>query len=245
MSDISIAVLTDVHGNAFAVEAVAKDIHAQQPDLILNLGDQIWGQADPVRALDIQRSLGATEVRGNNDERLTSDPALLSPNYAALQKWLAEQMPAAELHRLATLPTSATVADGAVLAAHGTPTTPWDSLLIGWDGQQDYFRRPEAEILERLNVPPETQVVLVGHMHREDVREVAGRLLVTVGPVSSQADGDARARWTHLTRRSGQWRAEARRVVYDCDAATAWEKQYGVIEPINHATPPNFAMRDG
>ncbi len=242
--DISIAILTDAHGNGFALKAVTKAIRHAAPDVIVNLGDQLWGQADPVSALASQQALSAIEVRGNNDERLITPSAALHPHLARLQGWLAEQLPRSELERIATLPTTASLAGGAVLATHGTPATPWDSLLIGWNGTE-YVRRPEQEIRERLVVPEETEVVLVGHMHREDVRRIDGRLLVNVGPVSSQGDGDPRARWARLTCRHGRWQIEARRVEYDWDAAARWEHEHGPLEDaVNHACPPNLPMRD-
>ena len=202
------------------------DIQGQRPDLTVNLGDQVWGQADPVTALEVQRSLAALEVRGNKDKRLTLPGEQLSPAHRELQDWLAGQLPAHERERLATLPMTVTLADGGVLAAHGTPTSAWDSLLLSWDGKT-CAHRPEADILERLNVPglnlPEAvEVVLVGHMHRESTRQVGGRLLVNVGPVAYQNDGDPRARWALLTRRRGVWTVQHHRVEYDTRAAARW-----------------------
>lgn len=250
LSDLRIAVLTDTHGNAFALKAVIQDLRRHAPDVIVNLGDQVWRQADPARALADQRALGAVEVRGkvevrgNNDERLVTPAHELHPPHAHLQAWLAERLPRSELERIATLPTTASLADGAVLAAHGTPTTPWDSLLLGWDGTR-YVRRPAHEIRERLIVPESTEVVLVGHMHREDVRVIDGRLLVSVGPVSSQGDGDPRARWALLRRHEGRWQVEARRVTYDWDAAARWEREHGPLEDaVDHVCPPNLPMDD-
>ncbi|MFC4638980.1 metallophosphoesterase family protein [Deinococcus hohokamensis] len=240
-SDLRVAVFSDVHGNGFAMAAVAADIRRQGPDLCMNLGDQLWGQADPVRALEQQQSLDAVEVRGNNDERLIMPAADLGPALAPLQAWLAPQIPAAELQRIAPLPTTASLAGGAVLAAHGTPASPWDSLLLGWNSS-GYVRRPEPELRQRLPLETAAEVVLVGHMHREDVRHLDGRLLVSVGPVSAQGDGDPRARWALLTRRAGRWAVEARRVVYDWNAADAWERQHGPLAAVDHARPPELPL---
>ena len=109
-----------------------------------------------------------------------------------------------------------------VLAAHGTPTSAWDSLLLSWDGHT-CAHRPGAKILERLNVPESVEVVLVGHMHRESTRRVGGACssLVSMGPVTDQNDGDPRARWALLIRRKGSWSVQHRRVEYDTQAA-AW-----------------------
>ena len=109
-----IAVLSDTHGNAFAVEAVIRDIQAHAPDAIVNLGDQIWGQANPLRALELQRELGAIEVRGNNDELLVLPPRELPAHKQLLGKWLTEQLPPLELERLANLPTTAALANGEI-----------------------------------------------------------------------------------------------------------------------------------
>lgn len=245
-SDLTVAVLSDVHGNAFAAQAIIDEIREFQPDLIVNLGDQIWGQADPLRALDSQRALQAIEVRGNNDERLTMPEPELGTAYLAFQQWLTQHVPATELHRLATLPLCVDVADGTILAAHGTPISSWDSLLLGWDGAA-YVRRPEAEIRQRLFASATAEVVLVGHMHRENVRRVDGRLLVSVGAVSSQTDGDPRARWGLLTRRAGRWHVEFRRVVYDWDAAAAWDRRHrlGLGDDTDwYARPVNVPIRD-
>ncbi len=199
----------------------------------MNLGDQVWGQADPGTALDLQRALGALEVRGNNDERLTFPGEKLSPAHRELQDWLAGQLPDHERQRLAALPLSVTFADGAVLAAHGTPTSPWDSLLLSWDGET-FAHRPDTDVLERLHLSESVEVVLVGHMHREVTRQVGGRLLVNVGPVAYQNDGDPRARWALLTRRQGVWAVQHRRVEYDTQAAAAWMAA-------NHAPHPEEA----
>lgn len=232
MSDqLAIAVLTDVHGNAFAAEAVATEIQKAQPDLIVNLGDQVWGQAKPLEALEIQKSLGAIEIRGNNDERLMMPEAAVPPEKKAIWHWLSTQLPLMERERLANLPTNALLADGAVLATHGTPSSPWDSLLWRWD--REFFRhRSDQEIASRLAEYSEPQVILVGHMHRENIRHLAGQLLINVGPVAHQNDGDPRARWTLLQRRAGQWSVKMNRTDYDWNAPAQWIKTNPVADPL-------------
>lgn len=246
--DLTIAALSDVHGNAPAAEAVIADIGRAQPDVIVNLGDQVWGQANPGRALELQRALGAAEVRGNNDERLTLPAERLSPAHARLQAWLAGHLPQSERERLAGLPLTASLADGAVLAAHGTPVSPWDSLLLEWNGST-YVRWSAGEIEDRLgrDLPAGVEVVLVGHTHREDVRAFGDLLLVNVGAVSFQNDGDPRARWTRLTRRRGRWSAESRRVAYDWNGAAAWIRANRPVfeEEVDlHLHPVTDALRD-
>ena len=239
MTDLRLAVLSDVHGNAFALEAVLQDIRAASPDLVLNLGDQIEGSADPAGAYAMQAALGAVEVRGNNEEKLWPGGRrdALAQQIGA---WLQTQLGAAELERLAALPLTATLADGQLLACHGTPQSPWEMLLWHWQfdpltgkgetGEGFYRARDPRELLNMVR-PLEVQVLVCGHTHRCGATRVGDTLVVNTGSVSDQVDGDPRARWTLLERRGGQhrgghWSAEFRTVPYDVAAAVAWSRQH-------------------
>lgn len=219
MTEVSLAALTDVHGNSLALEAVLADVRSHSPDLLVNLGDQIWGQVDPLAAYELQAGMGAVEVRGNNDEKPLMDLEALPEMEGAYSRWLARRAPREALERLANLPLTASLVDGTVLAAHGTPSSPWRDLL--WRVHNGALvPRPDADVqAELMGLEPAVEVVLVGHTHSERVMRLDGRLLVNVGPVAWQNDGDPRARWALLRRRAGRWTVETRRVEYDWHAA--------------------------
>ncbi|WP_425148528.1 metallophosphoesterase family protein [Deinococcus sp.] len=221
-----LAIISDVHGNAFALEAVLQGVRAAAPDLILNLGDQIEGSADPARAYELQAALGALEVRGNNEEKLWPG-GRRGPLAQAFGAWLETQLGPQQRERLAALPLTARVADGTVLACHGTPASAWDMLLWQWqteDAQSGagFYRARDPRELLALVEPLEAQVVLCGHTHRPGATRVGDTLVVNAGAVSDQVDGDPRARWTLLERRHGHWSADFRTVSYDVAAAVAW-----------------------
>lgn len=127
-----VAVFGDVHGNRFALEAVAGDIETHRPDAWVNLGDQVFGGADPAGAWHLQQQLkagyGVLEVRGNTDERL-GQPLTETTEKRGMLTWLHTQLPRGAGASVAALPTSVTLADGEVLAAHGTPDSAWTYLL--------------------------------------------------------------------------------------------------------------------
>lgn len=220
-----LAVLSDVHGNAFAVEAVLREVQAVAPDLVVNLGDQIEGTADPARAAALQADLNAAEVRGNNEEKLWPG-GRRTPLAVQYGEWLATQVPPGTLARLAALPLSARLLGGEVFACHGTPGSAWESLLWTWNPAQAAYRARRPVDLRALVAPLNAEVVLCGHTHRPGATRAGDTLVVNAGAVSDQVDGDPRARWTLLERRGGRWTADFRTVPYDTAAAVAWARTH-------------------
>ncbi|MBZ9749521.1 metallophosphatase family protein [Deinococcus sp. HMF7604] len=220
-----LAVLSDVHGNAFALEAVLADIHAEAPDATYNLGDTVWGFSDPARAWALQQEHAPPSVRGNTDERVAGMRAGKDETRA----WLCPQLPAELGETLAALPIFLDVANGEVRLAHGSPRSPWKALMLTEDGAHT---RPAhfAEVRERLagfTYEARGRLCIVGHTHREMLTVVDGVTVVNAGPVSRQKDGLPLARWVLLTRRAGGWMPEFRRVAYDAQAAAAWARAHG------------------
>jgi len=226
-----VAIISDVHGNAFALEAVLRAVGEASPDLIVNLGDQVEGSADPARAAALQWELagaGALEVRGNNEEKFWPG-GRRSPLAREYGDWLETQLDGATRARLAALPLTARTPDGAVFACHGTPASAWDSLLWVWQpdpGGGGFYRAREPRELGALVEPLGAEVVLCGHTHRPGATRVGDTLVVNVGAVSDQVDGDPRARWTLLTRERARWMVEFRAVSYDIEAAVRWSHEH-------------------
>lgn len=214
-----------MHGNAFALRAVLDDIRAAAPDLILNLGDTVWGAADPAAAWALQAEFAPPSVRGNTDERVAG----LRDGREGMREWLRSQLPPDLPARLADLPVRLDVAGGEVRAAHGSPRNPWEDLML--TGTPAGRTRPArfAELRERLDgftADGGGQVCVVGHTHREMLAVVDGVTVMNVGPVSRQKDGLPLARWGLLTRRAGHWTPEFRRTAYDVAGATAWAREH-------------------
>lgn len=177
----------------------------------MNLGDQVWGQADPLGAYELQEGLGAVEMRGNNDEKPFLEPSRLQNAEELFAAWLASRVPRSALKRLAELPVRASVMDGKGLVAHGTPTSPWPTLFWKLEAGRPVHEE-DAEVREGLgDARNEVDVEVVGHTHLERVVELDDRVLVNAGAVSWQLDGDPRARWTLINDRAaaGGWNTGA------------------------------------
>jgi len=229
--DISmrLAVISDVHGNLRALEAVLSDIRSRGADLTVNLGDCVTSPLWPRETFEALWSLALPTVRGNHDRWVEELPdADLSPagtfTRAAL---LPEQRRA--LHGL---PPRIEVADG-ILAVHGTPDDDSTCLLEETldDGR---FVPARRDILKaRLGSAATARVVLCGHSHRQSLTlGPGGCLVLNPGSVGCPVFADLsiaanleyrspHARYAILTKRNGKWGAELLALEYDWGAASA------------------------
>ncbi|WP_291426904.1 metallophosphoesterase family protein [Deinococcus sp.] len=219
-----IAVFGDVHGNGYALEAVIRDMEAHQPDEWVNLGDQLFGGADPARAWELQQRIreqyAVKEIRGNTDERL-GETLTPETKKRGMLEWLHSVLPQGAGHYVTNLPTGATLGGGKVLAGHGTPTDPWEYLLRGsktWASDE--------LVMQRLGDVGEARVVIVGHSHLEHVRQIGPLTVVNCGAVSRQKDGSPLARWVLLEGEGDLWNVTFRRVAYDVDSAANWAETH-------------------
>ena len=216
-----LAVLSDVHGNAFALDAVLADIRAAAPDALYNLGDTVWGAADPGRAWEMQREFAPPSVRGNTDEFMLSNLAELQPSTRLYREFVEAQLGGVP-PELGRLPVSLSVADGEVLLAHGSPRDPWKYLMFSGE-----VLATPAELRERLHGAA-PKVVVVGHSHTELLDTRLGISVVNAGSVSRQKFGDPAARWVLLDKGNGGWSVSFRRVDYDIEAAAHWAEWHGL-----------------
>lgn len=210
-----LALLTDVHGNRFALEAVLEDLQSLTPDAVYNLGDTVWNGADPAGAWALQRQHAPPTVRGNTDEFFLTDADELDPETRAFREFLEGELGGVP-PELAALPLTVTAGDGEVLLAHGSPQDAWQAL----------FHLSGEERSAQVRAWPGAKVVVVGHTHTEGLLTQGGVTFVNAGAVSRQKDGDPTARWVLLERRAGVWSVTFRRVPYDVEGAARWAEAH-------------------
>jgi predicted phosphodiesterase len=215
-----VAVVSDIHGNRTALEAVLADLHDQSPDLVLHGGDLADSGSSPIEVLDRIRDLGWLGVLGNSDEMLIRPQAL--EDFAAQSKapaamWDAIRAIAAATREilgeervdwLRTLPLSLTPSEfiRGVALVHASPTSCW--------------RAPAADAsdadFEATYSPLGEPIVVYGHTHLPSVRNLGPasqtpRLVINTGSVGLPYDGDPRASYLLLD----DGRPTIRRVPYD------------------------------
>jgi putative phosphoesterase len=213
-----LAVLSDIHGNRWALEAVLEEIGRQAPDRYVVLGDLAADGPDPVGTLALLQSLpDAVFVRGNTDRFLGDLGALGPPErewaglYATWQ-WAADCLGDEGRRFLAGLPTDAVLETpaGPVLATHALP------------GQDDrWFSPGSAEELEGVDWHG-ARVLLVGHSHIPFVVQSSGGTAINPGSVGLSPQTGWRASYARVdVFPGGQVAVQHAQVQWDVEAYLA------------------------
>jgi putative phosphoesterase len=221
-----LAVISDIHGNVRALEAVLADIRTRGVDATINLGDCVTSPLWPRETYDLLTSLALVTVRGNHDRSLTDRPF---DDLPPVGKFAHQALTAAQRQFLGALPARVEVAPG-ILAVHGTPDDDTTCLLEEIHLERLIPARREV-VLARLGAHAKADVVLCGHSHNQQLRQVPGGCLVlNPGSVGCPAFADhpaarqfayrsPHAYYAILTRRNGRWGAELFALEYDWTSA--------------------------
>jgi len=222
---MSTALLSDVHANLEALQAVLAEIDARRPRRILCLGDVVGYGANPNECLDLLRSRSEVVLLGNHDAAASGGPEAARFNvYArAAAEWTAKVLTRENREYLQKLPL--TSAQGSYLCVHASPAMPrdWEYLLDRFDAEPQfaYFTEPVCFIGHThqpavfLSDPGGTKSLPVGSFRLDPAK----RYIVNVGSVGQPRDRDPRACFVLLSEGSGD--LEFVRVPYDVAGAQA------------------------
>lgn len=215
------AVLSDIHGNRLALEAVLADVAQQGADAILNLGDVVAGPMDPIGTFDIVESLNLPTVAGNHDRWIVEG------REDTIDLFVTGLMREQDFAWLKALPKTLVVG-GEVFMCHGTPqsdTAPW---LDNWFDERSMTLPDEASV-SRLAEGIEQPILLCGHTHvARSVRLRDGRRIVNPGSVGLPfLYGSPDARYAIIERRKGDWTVDLRSVPYDHEEAARQAEAFG------------------
>jgi diadenosine tetraphosphatase ApaH/serine/threonine PP2A family protein phosphatase len=219
-----LAVISDIHANLPALEAVLAEIEAAEVDEIWSLGDVVGYGAEPDACASLVADRCPTGLVGNHDLGVVGelDLGAFSPTAAAAVRWTRRVADAGTVDYLRGLRPLAEDRDVALY--HASPRDPVWEYVLAID--------QAAECL----VAQAQRVALIGHSHvplffTDGDGEVQGahaeagmqveigdgRWLVNPGSVGQPRDRDPRAAWLELD--TDRWRATWRRVPYDIDRA--------------------------
>ena len=230
---MKLGVVSDIHGNLPALQAVVADAGAVTG--WINLGDIVSGPLWPAETATWLMQQGWPTIAGNHERQVLTDPPACM---GATDRYALERLDPAQRAWMAALPEQMTPADG-LWCVHGTPGS---DLVYLMESVTPAGRRAATtvEIEQRvLETPACTQMLLCGHSHVP--REVrAGPLhVVNPGSVGLQAfehdwphphtveNHSPMARYALLTHDHRGWTVDLRAVAYDHGAAAAKAQQAG------------------
>lgn len=240
--------VSDLHGNAVALEAVAADVAAAGVDRVVCLGDVAQGGPEPARVLAGLEELGWPVVLGNADAFLL-DPETaraggeeITERQLETRAWSLAQLTPEQLEAIAGFPPTVEVDLGGrtLLCCHAVPRSYHPVLLPTTD--EEAFRG----LLEGVDA----DVVAGGHTHMQFLRRRGDLLFVNPGSAGlsyehGQPPDDMRvdpwAAWAIVESDGGSFSVEFRRVPLEVEAVQASLRASGipyVEEHVRRWQPP-------
>lgn len=230
----TIAAISDIHSNIFALKAVLADIKRREVDKIVNLGDILYGPIAPKATYDLLMTYrdDITTIRGNQDRQIyeaTATDIVDNPTIA----FIIEELPKAAIEWMRTLPFDCHLSKDIYLC-HGSPTDDMVYLLEDIETGQPTVRN-DADILALLNGIDST-VIVCGHTHiLRTITLSTGQIIINTGSVGYPAYEDdlpmvhkmqtysPHANYALIkcvdTKQGKRWQTEHIKVPYDYEAA--------------------------
>lgn len=233
-----IVVVSDIHGNALALEAVHKDLHGEQFDLAVCLGDAVQGGAQPAEAVALLRETGWPVVMGNADYWLvTGDDSGETDTtewMKAVRDWSLSHLSVDDIKFIHVfVPTvDLSLPGGRILrCAHGTPNSIHELILLETSDE-------EAHRLLRVE---DGVLYCGGHTHAQQLRRLDQSLFFNPGSVALPFVRDGRAGVQNVygwavyamvtAEEDGRFAVEFRQIPYDVHRVVETILSSGMPEP--------------
>lgn len=226
------AILSDIHGNLPALEAVLAAITAEGIERVVQLGDALSGPLWPAETADRLMALDWPAIAGNHERQVLTLPR---ERMGSADRHAAERLGDAQRAWLRALPATRWLGED-IFCCHGTPGSDLVYLMetvtpdFGLHGSSGIRAASAAELAERLGAA-RAPVVLCGHSHVPRVAQVGSSLLVNPGSVGLPAydddhphrhhveTGSPLARWAVLERAGAGFGVALRATPYDHEGA--------------------------
>jgi len=237
---VKLAVLSDIHGNLPALQAVLQEVEGEGVDAVVNLGDSLSGPLLPAETADLLIERSFVTIAGNHERQLLEQwrrPAA-ERDLGDADGFAASCLAPRHVAWIRSLPPTRWIGED-VFLVHGTPGNDLKYLLetvmsdYGLDGSPGVRAATADEVAWRLGDGEDCRaasLVLCGHTHAPRAALVGATLVLNPGSVGLQAyeddhpayhqvrNGTPHARYALVERRGAQWNARLCSVAYDWDA---------------------------
>jgi predicted phosphodiesterase len=222
MAEERSALIADIHGNIWALDAVLADIDRRGITAIYDLGDTLYGPMAPRETAERLMARQILSVRGNCDRAIIDPETLATPSLNYTRSQLAPE----HLAWLRAFPATRVVGAD-LLLCHGTPTSDETYLVEEPTPRGSVLRAPDAILADLAGAPQ--AVIACAHSHvPRAIMLASGQMIVNPGSVGMQAyteptfimeTGSPHARYAILHHQNDQWSFELVLVPYDWQSA--------------------------
>ncbi|MCM3163903.1 metallophosphoesterase family protein [Metabacillus litoralis] len=219
---MKIAFISDIHGNAVALEAVLRDLKKKEINKVYVLGDICYRGPEPEKSLSLVRNLHTKVIKGNADEwvvRGVNEGEVATQALEIMNRerdWTFERLESGDIDYLNTLPHSLAFEENGVKihAFHATPNSLFDIVSP---------ETKDEDIKEKLMSKVDSHIYVYGHIHKPYIRYINGKVVMNVGSIGLPFDGLAKASYGLLKINESGISTSIERVDYDVEKVI---KQY-------------------
>ena len=220
------ALLSDIHANLPALEAVLRDVDRQRVDAVYHLGDLTGYAPWPNEVVWLLRQRGIPGVAGNYDSTVATDYKHCGCRADSSHEeelshisydWTRQRVTAATKSYLAALPfridirpLGGHISGPSIVLLHGNQTL--NTVYVTEDRSDDFLAKMGSGVGASAG-----DVICFGHTHKPWQRIVNSVRFVNTGSVGRPKDGDPRACYALVTAESAQVRVDLARVEYDTE----------------------------
>jgi putative phosphoesterase len=218
---MKVGIISDIHGNLYALERVLEEIEREAPDRVVCLGDVIAFGPQPVEVLRRVQDLGCPVVRGNCDDFFVDWPLPEEDDHNFRQvQWAAERLSQEDIAFMQSFqPTVDVPLEGgaSLLCFHGSPRSNTEIILA---------TTSDDELAPMLEGHDDT-VAIGGHTHIQMVRRTPHTLLANGGSIGMAWNPGNRdvfmpwAEWATVESSGGDLQVSLRRTPLDLAEMTA------------------------
>jgi putative phosphoesterase len=227
---MKLAIISDIHGNVYALEAVLDAIGQEEVDQLICAGDMVTPLPTSLKVWNILKRMDIPIVRGNHEDYMLSyfaseTSAMRIEPQLKNMKYIAELLSEPVVQAFSELPLCHTVsgaAGEAVVICHASPSNNRKSYLDGLDEAMQYD-------LEHCK----GTLIVSGHKHLTDQRTWNGKRLISLGSVGLPGHGKPHAEYLILTsKKMGKetWQVTHKTVPYDHHKALKDYTESGCFE---------------
>jgi putative phosphoesterase len=233
---MKIAVLSDIHGNIWALKSVLDDAKRRGVERFINLGDILYGPLKPRETFELLQTINAVTIQGNQDRDIYQATSTQIENNPTLA-YVINELGFEPVDWLRSLPKIQTLA-GEIFACHGSPRS--DMVYLLEDVTQGFPMVKSEEAIQKELDGFEFPVILCGHTHIPRVVQLSsGSLVINPGSAGLPAYDDdlpnyhamqnysPLASYAILEKTECGWRVEMAHVPYEHALAAEQARRQG------------------